>query len=812
MKTLRKSKKSKGGLQLTLLQDSDDDDTSSSGSGVDNHHNNTDQNIVIQDEKEDEELDQPYSQVNTDDDDDDNDGNDEDDNVQVMTTPKKTSKIEERYKLSADDCSDVFTDSENEDKRRILTNIVEGIVLCVNGVDTFCSWTALIIFCIYKVYAMVIILSITLTISHILSIQHFKRGQSLTKMQLCKLSLCFTLIPYYRYYLIKYGNVNFDALINKTKFIFRTKNEKSFCWWAKLLAIKFEGFYFKPIEFYLLLWLLFSTFTIIASESESFIYKPFIIHWLIFCGVFKIMHYLFVALFFGIMYSNNFWQFFDIYSFLARFFAVVVGFQRQVLVLSYFLCFFIYCLSSKGSSYMKLFWILFQVHFYPKVIVAGCLSVILVSMLLNSMKDRLRASNSSIFIFCFAHSVSRYFLYFIGTITMGPILFCLTFVTNIYSSLFIWDAWSLYEMNINTYGSIVSRNHLKDVLIGKKYQNLFQFINQFCYYLIKSDANIQEQSGGGRRRRSECIIAQRQQIGCIYFQILSMSNKIVQNYNKDIIEASQIKLIPLLKFNTLKKLKCIENKNLFSSNTQDIFQLISEKLGEFNNHVDNDENDIRARNRRATRVVTEQIEKDSLKLYHYFNDLFCWKKIFLLFDYHCGNPWKLIDSELEVPYSTSKYAKTILFPSILITMLNSILQPFYILYFEIKYNFSQHWGNVYFDASLYFKLMIAITIFLYIFIFYLNLKYLIPLYSKLLFILTKENVMYLKHIFVLATKTQDYQEYFGNELITNIDQHLNNLRVRPFQQQVVYQIFGKDIGSLIMIYVPIHDFDSSFDE
>ena len=34
----------------------------------------------------------------------------------------------------------------------------------------------------------------------------------------------------------------------------------------------FNKFYLKPIEFYLLLWLLFSTFTIIASESKSFIY------------------------------------------------------------------------------------------------------------------------------------------------------------------------------------------------------------------------------------------------------------------------------------------------------------------------------------------------------------------------------------------------------------------------------------------------------------------------------------------------------------------------------------------------------------
>lgn len=36
--------------------------------------------------------------------------------------------------------------------------------------------------------------------------------------------------------------------------------------------------------------------------------------------------------------------------------------------------------------------------------------------------------------------------------------------------------------------------------------------------------------------------------------------------------------------------------------------------------------------------------------------------------------------------------------------------------------------------------------------------------------------MYSKLLFILATKTQDYQEYFGNELITNIDQHLNNVK------------------------------------
>ena len=132
-------------------------------------------------------------------------------------------------------------------------------------------------------------------------------------------------------------------------------------------------------------------------------------------------------------------------------------------------------------------------------------------------------------------------------------------------------------------------------------------------------------------------------------------------------------------------------------------------------------------------------------------------------------------------------------------MINPIFFPFYALYYwlhRMNINY-QHFSNL--------ECLIAIlwiwTLFAYIGCIYCVFKYAIPIHLMHYLILptSKINFDSIKQVL------NDCDESEINTLFESIELHYLALSERPSKEIIVYECFGKDIGNIVMQFVPVQD-------
>ena len=344
----------------------------------------------------------------------------------------------------------------------------------------------------------------------------------------------------------------------------------------------------------------------------------------------------------------------------------------------------------------------------------------------------------------------------------SPVYAFFIFIQIQAESLFAIEQFIYHRYVLNGMNGMGNDKILDIYLTG--HSSLFRFLNTLSYYLLdkyhsqKTTTTTTTQSDWNRT------------ITCVIYQLLEFGESTIKQHNFnaahvipfyqiDVIK--DIHLIPVQAFKQLNNLKGKEYQNV---------NLFSEKLI---NPITNNSN-----------IIKKYCKNDQIwiLLQHLgFNF------ITLL---HFKSIWK-----------TCINNKFFVFVSIC-SKINCVVFPFY-----IAYAFFGEGNNN--GMMIIVQIQVGIIFLVYIVLGLLYVKYLFPLYKTLVQISNRiAGWEYVKKMFIIKA-TDEYQNIvhcnqIGNQIVCAIDKHLHNLRMRPLKEIVIKDMFGNDVGSIIMLYLPVH--------
>ena len=603
---------------------------------------------------------------------------------------------------------------------------------------------------------------------------------------------CIGLVAHIRFIWLKVTNnlyIDGEFIFKSNDLTRKYKNNATYCQWSKQFVLRMRGFEMKIIETVSLFILLIYVSGIISTLPYSVT---------ILCVVIKYILFFSLALFFITLNNNDIITTFDIYSFLTFILGCIIG-QNNIFFIGSYMGY----LFGTGREYYRYYGsILLLMYFTPHIL-------IVIGLAIDRLFHVIRNANNR-WILQRRHIIAR----IVYSLALGILsfVFILAGVIGVYFGVF--EARSLLQLNINLYDAVIYDLKTKhNIFNHNQYQTLFYFVNKLCYFLLNKKHNVGNYNCIRNRNSSDddddnddadddTVITHNdwniqekknpdynstmiQKIGCIKMEILQFSKTVIKEWNKraiendiinmdasiKVVDIKNIQLIPLDQHETFKRLQQVEKDNLLS-NTDDMQECFGDRA------------------------------MHALKSF--------WKGVLLLIKQHRGNLWFLIDSDLRsIEFVHIKINKKILCILIIISKINSFLFPFYIGYFEmIKMS----------HISMIFKIEFIIIVLFYLSIIYYNCRYLVPLYSRLSFILnTKENDSdYLVNVFGLLSKMIPEKRQYRNdddnryrsladEIIRSIECRLHALKIRPYQAQVVLETFGSDIGSIVLLYLPVYE-------
>ena len=171
------------------------------------------------------------------------------------------------------------------------------------------------------------------------------------------------------------------------------------------------------------------------------------------------------------------------------------------------------------------------------------------------------------------------------------------------------------------------------------------------------------------------------------------------------------------------------------------------------------------------------------------------------------------ENVLKIDNSPKRIMFHLFIIAFIISRINLMLYPFYFLIFLNYKKFNQYNQEIS-NFEFFIEMMIWFTIGLYLYVFWLWYKYLIPLYHKLSYILPWDRLTNKKgqyyQLETLFELFKDADIKVCDQIFEQILMHCTALKVRPIKEKIVMecltQSLGKDISRIVMQYLPIREY------
>ena len=583
-------------------------------------------------------------------------------------------------------------------------------------------------------------------------------------------SCCVSLIPFINYSILwRTGNIMIESNENEnsnilgvpifdlerwhsTSLLAKCKNKVTYCFWMRTLWQNIDCFInWKWIHYAL------TSFFVYELDGMPVFVTIILISFKLFSFAFFVV---LKCYFTSSRSSKNGRMQFDIYTHLSGILTVclvVCYLLFKIAVWAVLVAFELYY----SAAVLVLVWFSFNSVVILSIVV-NC-AAFQWKLLTKSISNIDNASVCCVILFC---AVIIFTLLAMAVFVVLDVLFAVIMV-------FIFDSLILLLIDMDTNNLIPSKALNRIFRYNTlHYQQFFIFINQLCYLMLKF-ANLQQTS-------NNLYFDASKQLACIDYEILTFMNDILRQHNADLIkepdfDAQNLALMPPALFAYLKKLKHMECNDLYE-NAHLIYSGL--KLAKFG------------------------VWHDCLKV----------------------NLWVLAKSEWKFMRRVSKKSEFGICYCFLIMVSISctILWPVYVVLVMIISYFFQlaREKNTLFCVSLesapFILLMIVGVLMIFIIIclcciIYLKVKYLLPLHLRMYCIFETKFVQCLERVFEMTCQLQRYSNCdastlnIGFQIIECIESHLNSLKSRPLKEAIIIEMCGKDIGSVIIEFLPLHE-------
>ena len=572
-----------------------------------------------------------------------------------------------------------------------------------------------------------------------------------------------------------------------------------------------------------------------------------------YCILFKLLIILIVYFFFVMNWSSGL----DIYTHLTDSFAWMSDITRSLFLTILMLKIIFRGNNDKNNEYYSF---LFAIYFYP------CVLFLLIGVSLfwffifkNAMFAWAQNHNIRYL------NVNRTFNIIFWTLSPFIFIISLTWAEFCIYCVCEWALLSIFSDSIQKLddGRFPHRKYQPNILQNKQYKGVYYLFNKICYYLLFDDININNINNINsintntttRRRRISDRARMYQKMGCVNYEILEYCNMkaavLNHQYRRVRHYHSHKNSTNIVNDTEKNDTDTIEDETKFDSDNNGI-------NNNNNNNNNNDTNNLkdeyidsggdnRTSMKRETispvdafvcRLQNSQqghLMKD-LEITDFLNDnkinvntsdiLACfykiYKAVFLIDIYHELKETinlNMFNDFMQIDTPKKEKVFKFLLVFVILTRFHLVLIPIYscICFISSSTNDTNNKMldlNKHLDVLL-FILMISSIILFFIFLFYLCVC-LIPLYYQLSFVLPfaklcgiddidannrqQVSCLTVKKSFELVD-IQVCQQLFESILL-----HMKALESRPIKEQIIWDYFGKDIGSIVIKYLPICDY------
>ena len=579
----------------------------------------------------------------------------------------------------------------------------------------------------------------------------------------------------------------------------------------------------------------------------------------------KVCNFLLCVFIFFINGSHSF----EVYTHLADCLTFLTDLARQfvtlVIVLYSITLYFFYDDDYSGSKgYIDNtddYLILLQLYFYPSLYLIIYLAIYFVRIVwIHSYRGCVTNNNGGALHICLFYLM---FVFILAPICFGIGVCGLQLVTMItfdvaYLSLVCDAVFQTIFTRHNA--SVLNYKDAKD----KDYKAYYNLMNKICYFLLEDVSfnrlhlNVPTTEKKNRKEKTccKCVYIDTsfyQQVGVINYEILQAC--VATKQFKQLYKQAMDRHLKKQQLQEKKKKEDNVQFKLADSNSDQESkenENMDDEKQQSNVTVNNDNND----NNNDSSDVDDEDDENGLGLHHLNlsvkfldqlkeaekNDLMCsvddsyfFTKIDLNHGhstYYFKNLLKYIyvglyegfwgflfdpvqpgDNVLKIENSPKRVMFHLLIIVFIISRINLMVYPFYFLIF-INYKQYNEYNKGISNFEFFIEILIFVTIGLYLYMFWVWFKYIIPLYHKLCYILPWDRLTDKNgrgyQLLTLFELFKGADVKVGDQIMEQILMHYTALKIRPIKEKIVMQCLkeelGNDISRIVVDYLPIREY------